>query len=352
MNKQMTIKQACLLVGSLILLCCGICFYGLQKPVSNLELKDCRTSDLAVQRYVECLTKKDYASLYEDSLLIQSNYNEEDAYCLKLKEIFEDVDLSKLSYLEKMYYGTLRYELIYEDEKICSLSIQEVDHGKWVCATVFNDGTDYVIESPIGVNPTVNGMVVDERFIKEKEVIASNFIGVHKDEEAPIVNQYVIENAFEEPRIGVVGDLMHAYGSIKSVTSNTYYVGEIVNDEAYTKMFEMYTKRLSGMPSREVSKVDVIEYIVEGSELQDRLKTVQTDWFTDYDESYYDSLEVGTIISQSPNTAIANTTFDYYTGSDEVSRMWSGGYQLTLMKEEGIMKMASLGVNSELNPNR
>ena len=188
-----------------------------------------------------------------------------------------------------------------------------------------------------------------EQYLIESNVPASNFLGLSNTANAPTVNRYHINSMIEIPRVTSDGK---ECALMEDVTSNTIYVGtDATTDKDLANMIIQYAVTCAKFPAQEASVGAVGAISVTDSQWYRRVSGVQNNWFTSHGTSRFSNEDVLKIVKQSDTAAIANVVFDYYASNGSVDRTWNCGYQMTLINNGGVWKIAGMGIDSSLNPN-
>lgn len=348
--KTMPLTKALKIVLPLLVVCVAISYIYID--VKRVQISEASETfeDYALAQYANSLKNRDYESIYKASLM-DSPFNDEETYISYLNDLYQDVDVELLNYVKREEDSLVYYDVFNQGNFVTTLKLEKVD-GNEVLVNEINQDEDYVIEVPTDLTITMNGIEIDDTYLIEKDVIASNFIDANCDAIAPRVNRYELKHLTFPPVVHVKNAENGMYGQLKDVMSNTIYIGKTVSDQSINDLMVNDTKILAGFPANETSLQDVLGITVRNSDFEGRIKTVQTLWFSSHNESYFENVNAFNLIAQNDDTVIGYTTFDYFAKNSDVSRMWHGGYQMSLAKQDGNYKVASMGICSDLNPNK
>ena len=325
--------------------CFGGSYIYLQNAKKEFAAAESELPESALTAYLEKVEKKDFDGLYEDSLIISKHLNSKDDYIAKMEEIYGDVKVSDIEYAE--VEGTSEYKLASNGKYLATVELLQNSDGSYIASTIFSGDNNYVLEVPTGLQPVVNGITLDNSYLTESNVVASNFDGVESNESAVKVDKYALDNLLSYPEsISVVED--SSYVGIQDALSNTIFVGKSTTDLDDT--FTSYAVTCAKFPAQEASVSDVAAISIRNSDWYSRISGMQNTWFTSHSVSNFSNVNAFDVIQQSDDTAIGHVSFDYYASNGEVDRTWHGGYQMTLIKESGTWKIASFGINVDLNP--
>ena len=142
------------------------------------------------------------------------------------------------------------------------------------------------------------------------------------------------------------------YGTLKDVITSHILVGKTNEDSALKNTFISNSKTCAQFPAQEAGLGAVSGVVITDSEFYERVRTLQNNWFTAHGTSNFSNENAFQIIQQSEDTAVGYVTFDYYASNGEVSRTWNAGYQVSMMNVNGTWKIAGMGIDSRLNPNK
>ncbi|MBQ6488969.1 MAG: hypothetical protein IJI75_07030 [Solobacterium sp.] len=301
-----------------------------------------------IQEYLEKVVNAEYEDVYNESFSVQMHLNDLDSYEKALFGVYHDAEAIQYKLYAEDEYSKL-FHLYKDTERICDLKMQKQGDGSWALATVFNDQKDYILEVPVGMTVSVNGSEMKEQYLIESNVPASNFLGLSNTANAPKVNRYRINSMIEIPRVTSDGK---ECALMEDVTSNTIYVGtDATTDKDLANMIIQYAVTCAKFPAQEASVGAVGAISVTDSQWYRRVSGVQNNWFTSHGTSRFSNEDVLKIVKQSDTAAIANVVFDYYASNGSVDRTWNCGYQMTLINNGGVWKIAGMGIDSSLNPN-
>lgn len=299
-----------------------------------------------ISTYLNKIRTNDLDGVYEDSLKITPHLNSKEDYIEQLKKIYEKVDVSKLTFVpaeeEEMYY------LVLDNELISTVKLEKAEDGSWLASTIFGGDNQYYVEVPVGLTISVNGRELDEVYLEEKNVVASNFKGLKDSSRAPKVNRYRLDNLISKPEIEVVGE--SGYTTLDDILSNTIFVGKDAQTQENANTFIDDITICAKFPAQETGLGAVSAISITNSDWYQRIRSLQNTWFTSHGTSSFTNQSARNIIQQSDDTMVGYVTFDYYASNGEVSRTWNSGFQVSFLKENGVWKIAGMGVDSRLNP--
>jgi len=301
-----------------------------------------------IQEYLEKVVNAEYEDVYNESFSVQMHLNDLDSYEKALFGVYHDAEAIQYKLYAEDESSKL-FHLYKDTERICDLKMQKQGDGSWALATVFKDQKDYILEVPAGMTVSVNGSEMNEQYLLEANVPASNFLGLANTANAPKVNRYKLNSMIEIPRVTSNGK---ECGLMEDVTSNTIYVGtDATTDKDLANTIIQYAVTCAKFPAQEAGVGAVGAISVTDSQWYRRVSGVQNNWFTSHGTSKFSNENVLKIVKQSDTTAIANVVFDYYASNVSVERTWNCGYQMTLMNVGGVWKIAGMGIDSSMNPN-
>ena len=165
---------------------------------------------------------------------------------------------------------------------------------------------------------------------------------------APKVDTYLLENLLGEPKIEMMGD--GEYTTLKDVVTGTIYVGEAITDPEVLNTLVNYATTCAKLPAQEATLGQVAAISVTASDWYDRISTMQNAWFTAHGTSNFSNQKAFNVIAQSEDSVVGYVTFEYFADNGEVHRTWHSGYQVSLVRQNGVWKIAGMGIDSELNP--
>ena len=319
--------------------------FGRQAAVSAAEEDD---PAALIQNYAERVVNGEFDDVYNESFSVQLHLNPQDKYVEALKEIYGDI--SELQYKKKTEDAeTKTYALYDQGVHISDLMMRKQADGTWACATVFPEQKDYIIEVPAGLTVTANGTELGEHYRIEASVPASNYKGMSDTSTAPLVDRYRVATLLDIPNISSASGELTV---MKDVTGNTLYVGVDSTDNKELKdLIIQYAVTCAKFPAKEGGVGNVASISVTNSEWYSRVSGVQNNWFTNHSTSRFSNEDVLKIVRQGENGVIANVVFDYYATNGDVERTWYCGYQMTLINQNGLWKIAGMGIDSTMNPN-
>ncbi|MCR5449567.1 MAG: hypothetical protein K6F23_09235 [Solobacterium sp.] len=301
-----------------------------------------------IQEYLEKVVNAEYEDVYNESFSVQMHLNDLDSYEKALFGVYHDTDAVQY----KLYSedAASKYYHLYKDtERICDLKMQKQGDGSWALATIFNDQKDYILEVPAGMKVNVNGSEMNDQYLIEANVPASNYLGLSNTAGAPKVNRYRINAMIDIPHVTSDGK---ECGLMEDVTNNTIYVGtDATADKDLANTIIQYAVTCAKFPAQEAGVGAVASVSITDSQWYRRVSGVQNNWFTSHGTSKFSNENVLKIVKQSDTSAIANVVFDYYASNGSVDRTWNCGYQMTLLNVGGVWKIAGMGIDSSLNPN-
>lgn len=344
------------LIGIIVLLVLAIVslFLGNRYVNNAREAFLAEEADLpesAISTYLEQVRNKDFDGIYEDSLIVAPHINSKEDYIAKLEEIYGDADISKIEFAPTEDSDTTKkYALVYQGKYLATLELLRSADGRWLSSTLFTGDNNYVVEVPTGLEITVNGIAIGNEYKTYEDIVATNFTGLQDTSAAPRVDRYELNNLLGKPTIEVVGQ--SGYGTLTDVITNTILVGRTSDDASIRDAMITNSKICAQFPAREAGLNSVAGVVITNSDFYNRVRTLQNDWFTAHGTSYFSNENAFNIIQQSDNTAVGYFTFDYYATNGEVERTWNAGYQVSLMNVNGSWKIADMGIDSRLNPNK
>ncbi|MBQ1468281.1 MAG: hypothetical protein IIZ27_07380 [Solobacterium sp.] len=342
------------LVGVILVLLVGAgCVFGgmtfLNGAKKEFAAAEKDMPESAISDYFAKVRNRDFDGIYEDSLVIAPHMNGKQEYVETLEKIYEGVDLNNVKfYLTETVDGVDTYDLYDGDNYLAALKLMKSDDGRWLASTEFSGNNRYVIEAPTGLKISVNGIELTKKNMLEENIVAVNFQGMKNTASAPHVDKYLLENMLGEPEIAVVGD--NSYGTLVDVVSGRILVGKKTEDPTLVQTFIDDAKTCAKLPAQETSLNAVAAISVTDSDWYDRIRTMQNFWFTAHAVSSFSNEKAFNIIQQSEDSMVGYVTFDYYADNGEVHRTWHPGYQISFIRQNGIWKIAGMGINSELNP--
>ena len=338
---------AAIILGLLVVAGIGggfIAVSNAKRTYANIE-KDMPES--AISNYFQQIKQADFDGIYEDSLVVAPHLNSKEAYIGKLEEIYDGVDTNSIAFTASEDEPNT-YFLSVDKKYLATLKLLKADDGRWLASTIFSGNNNYVIEVPTGLKINVNGLDIGEEYMVEEDVVAENFKGMDNPVGAPHVDRYELNNLLSEPTIEVVGK--SGYGTLKDVVSGTIYVGETTNDKTLEDTFINDIIICAKYPAQESGLGSVAAVSVTNSDWYNRIRTLQNNWFTSHGTSRFFNEQAFNIIKQSEDSMVGYVTFDYYASNGEVDRTWNSGFQLSFVKQNGVWKIAGMGVDSTLNP--
>ena len=305
----------------------------------------------AISTYFGHIRAKDFDGIYEDSMKVSPHINSKEDYISKLEEIYQGVDTSDIEYTSlDNTDGSKDYKLYYNKQYLATLKLIKSTDGKWLASTVFSGDKDYVIEVPVGLSITVNGVPIDSTYLIAQDKVASNFSGMRDQSEAPRVDIYELKNLLGEPTVEVTGE--SGYGTLKDVLTGHILVGKTATDSSLAQTMIEDAEICAKWPAKEASLGQVGAISIINSDWYSRVSGVQNQWFTAHGTSSFTNQNAFNIIQQSDDSMVGFVTFDYYASNGEVSRTWNGGYQMTFLNVGGVWKIAGMAIDNEMNPNK
>lgn len=345
------------IIALILLVAIGVgCFFAGNVVVSrarnNFLAEEKDLPESAISTYLAHIRNGEFDGIYEDSLVIQPHINSREDYIAKLQEIYAGVDIDKIEFGPiHSDDANLKYALAYENKYLATLELMKSKDGKWLSSTIFNGDNEYEVEVPTGLKIKVNGIELDDSYIIEKKAVASNFSGLNQKADAPKVDRYLLSNLLGTPTIEVVGK-ESAYGTLTDRVNGMIYVGEKVNDPEIEQIFIEDAKTCAMLPAQDVGLGSVAAISVIDSDWYARISTMQNNWFTEHFPATFSNEKAFNIIKQSDDSMVGFVTFDYYATNGDVERTWNCGYQMSMIDENGIWKIAGMGIDSTLNPNK
>ena len=179
----------------------------------------------AISTYLSDIREGNYDRIYEDSLLVSPHLNSQEDYVTALKEIYDDVNLDMLSFVEDpAAEDGVHYALVYDHVKVAELKLAKGKDGLYHASTIFSGDNNYRIEVPDGMTLMVNGIAVGKEYCVDNDARSENFHGMNDWTDAPKCDVYVIENLLGEPEIAVKEG--KGYKTLRDVSTGTIYVGK------------------------------------------------------------------------------------------------------------------------------
>ncbi len=301
-----------------------------------------------VKEYVEKVLNGEEEDLYNDSFSVQVHLNSFDDYKEALHAVYDGV--SEIQYRVIGTDGDTTLCSLYDGEGtyLTDLKMVKQADGSWTALTVFPQQDNYTLEVPAGTTVAVNGTTLSADYLVEKEAVSSGYKGMYTAADAPKVDRYRLNGLIDIPSVKS-GET--ALTVMKDVTAPILYAGEdLTKDEEMTSMVIRYAETCAKFPAREGSLGAVAGIAVTNSAWYARVSGVQNDWFTAHNTSQFSNQAVPEIIMLGDDAAIANVVFDYYASNGTVSRTWNCGYQMFLVKQGGIWRIAGTGIDSTMNP--
>lgn len=350
MKKKNGIPVLLALICFLILLIGGLVMSHLYLNNARASFREQEASlpESAISNYLESVRKKEYDQIYENSQLVAPHFNSKEDYIAKLNEIYSNVDMKKIEFAPvESHDGTIRYALASDGKYLATLDLLESENG-YIASTIFSGDNDYTIEVPTGYMIRVNGVLVTSANLADRDVVASNYYGLSDRSQAPHIDRFVIKNLIGKPTIEVDG--YDGFASVSDVLSNTIYVGRVPTDNELETTLIEYAKTCARFPAKEGSIADIRDISITNSDWYSRISTLQNEWFTAHNASSFSNERAFDIVMLSDTAAIGNVSFDYFADNGTVSRTWNSGYQISLLKQNGVWKIAGFGIDSSLNP--
>lgn len=344
-------SKAWTIIGIVAVLFVGIGYIFISNVKKDFKEQAELLPSSALTHYLDDLKSENYDEIYNDSLIVEPHYNSKESYVEKIKSIYDGIDLDQLEFVSvDNTDGSVSYKLYNNKHLLSTLTLMQVD-GKWIASTIFDrTNTTYYVEAPAGLDLAINAIPLKKDALVGEDVVASNFKSMNDDQHAPLVDRYELLNMLDEPKVTVVGSDGAKYGTLKDVTSNTVYVGEIENDAELANTIVKYAQTCSSFTSHDTGLGSVLAISVGSSDWVKRIRTLPTEWFTPHNVSEFTNQEAFNMIKQSEDSVVAYTTFDFYAANSDVSRTWHSGYQMSLVKVNGQWKIGAMGVCSALNP--
>ncbi len=342
------------LVGLILILlvligCVGGSFVFLNNARKEFAEEEAAMPESAISEYFARLKAGDYSGVYEDSQLIAPHLNGREEYIAKLQEIYKDADLSAIEFYNvDTVDGVEVYDLYSNGKYLASLKLLQAADGSYHASTEFSGNNSYTIEVPTGYKIMVNGIEMTEDNMIRYNETATNFKGMKDQSTAPKVDTYLLENLLGEPKIEMMGD--GEYTTLKDVVTGTIYVGESVTDPEVLNTLVNYATTCAKLPAQEATLGQVAGISVTASDWYDRISTMQNAWFTAHGTSNFSNQKAFNVIAQSEDSVVGYVTFEYFADNGEVHRTWHSGYQVSLVRQNGVWKIAGMGIDSELNP--
>ena len=326
-------------------------FNKIRKAKTEFAAAEAALPESAISAYFGHIKNKDFDGIYEDSMVVSPHINSKADYIAKLEEIYKGVNTSDIEYtgLDNTD-GSKDYKLYYNKQYLATLKLIKASDGKWMASTVFSGDHDYVIEVPVGLKITANGVEVGSEYLMEKDTVASNFSGLRDQSQAPRVDVYELSNLLGEPVIEVAGE--SGYGTLTDVLTGHIFVGKTASDSSLAQTMIDDAIICAKFPAQEASLGQVGAISITASDWYNRVAGVQNQWFTSHGTSSFSNQNAFNIIQQSEDSMVGFVTFDYYASNGEVSRTWNGGYQMTFLNVGGTWKIAGMAINNEMNPNK
>ena len=341
----MKVKTALALI--LILLCGGVCAGGSYLMINNakkdIAQKEAEMPESALSMYLQQVKNNDFDGAYEISQQIDPHLNSKEAYVAEMQKIYENVDVNNVVFNQN---ADGNYDIYQDYNYISTVKLIKSNDGTWMASTLFSGDNSYKIEVPAGERLLANGQDVSSYKIAS-DVVASNFSGMSDKSSAPKVDIYELDNLLEMPTFTVEGK---DYGLIKDVLSeNNYYMGTKSTNADLMGVYTKCATTLASYASNDNSWGAVDVELDHGTNFYDRLRTMDTQWYTTHHIAQFSNVPCGEIIQQSDDTMIANVTFDYFVAQGSTyERDYHGGFQITFMNKGGSWKIEGFGIDNEM----
>ena len=328
-----------------VILCFGVSFFTLKIQKTSLAKMESKLPESAISSYLKEVKNNNFDKMYENSLLISPHLNSKEDYINKLNEIYGQINLDKVTYVQNPNVENL-YQIIEDNKLVSEVQLVNIEN-KWIANTIFTGDNNYTIQVPTGLTLQINGINVDESYITEKNVVANNFSGLANTSDAPKVNTYSIKNLISEPSISIENG---NYTIIRDSLNGYYYIGEESNDANLIDTVSDIAKTLAKYPTKDSSFASVNSYLIKDSDFYKRISTLDNQWYATHGTATISNTNVLKIVKQSENSLIANVYLDFYVASSSASKTYNIGYQMTLINTSGNWKIAGFAVDNDLNP--
>ena len=327
-----------------LVLCVGTSFFILNNQKANLAKLESELPESAISTYFKQIKNDDFDGIFENSLIIDPHLNSKEAYVEALKNIYKDVDVSKLGFVKDKANEDM-YQIVNGNVFVSNLKLIKSSDGKWLASTIFTGDNNYTIQVPQGVVLQINGNDLDDSYIIEKDVVANNFKGIPSGSVPFKVNTYEVKNLIKEPEITIKGS---GYAMVKDVLSNYYYVGKTPTGVDYETIFASIGKSVARFPTKGGGLNEIP--VITNSDFYSRIKTLNNQWYAAHGTAEFSNVKVSDVVMQSDDTMIGNVTMDFLISSSNASKTYHIGYQMTLINDGGKWKIAGFGIDNDLNP--
>lgn len=335
---------ALLLIAAVGGACVGGSWYMTNSVKNKLADLEKEMPESALSTYLNQVKSNDFDGIYKNSQIIDPHLNSKEAYITEMKDIYDGVDINNVVFNQN---AEGNYDIYQDNYYVSTVKLVKAADGTWMASTQFSGDNSYTIEVPAGETLLANGQSVDNYKIAEN-VTASNFNGMGSKEGAPKVDIYELNNLLEMPELSVEGK---DYGMIKDVLSlnNRYFMGEKTSDEHLFNTYEECARTLASYASNDNSWGSVDRYLDHNTDFYDRLRTMDTQWYTSHNIARFDSVECKELIKQSEDTMVGNVVFDYFVAQGTTyERNYHGGFQITFMDKGGSWKIEGFAIDNEL----
>lgn len=347
-NQEISMKSAisilCMVLGVLLLSSLGV----LSLVNGKLSSFEKNTPEGIFSSYMVKVSEQKYDQLYEEFQSRTQSLSSKEDFSQAIQEIYQDVNFDELSYVkENKTTSSMEgpYGVYGNGKKIATLNLVQ-ENNKWQVETLINGGTlSYLVEIPSDATVQINGITLDETYLKESNVASAGYRHMTNQDNAPKVNRYEITNMMSAPTITLDG-----YTSMKDALEDQLYVGKVLTGDlkdSTEKLLLNIGKSASLFATSDGSLGTLTGYFINDCDFVKRIKTMDNQWFTTHSGHSFANETVTDVIQIADDSIIGNVNFDYTIESNTYgNRVYHVGYQISLLNVNGTWKAVDLIVNN------
>ena len=311
------------------------------------------TPNAAMIAYMEKVENKDYTELYQQFKERTGSLSSEQDFITAMDEIYDGVQFDDIKFIKddkttEEQAGT--YTVSSEGLKVSTLDLSR-ENDQWVVETRMDTAGDLsiLIDAPKKAEITLNGVVLSDEYITDKEADSSLFDRFITNAPIPSVVRYQVDDLMSVPEITSEGHIV-----VRDAFDGRFHVGDQPTAEEQKeaeKVILAIAEAASRYATGDGTLRTLSSYFVGGSEFISKINTMDTRWYTAHNGVSFDNGQVFDLIRLNEEEMLGKVTFDYTVYSQRYGdRVYHCGYQIILSETNGTWKALDLTVNNDLHP--
>lgn len=303
--------------------------------------------------------QRDWARLREmDESATQLKYDAPEQYAAQLEELTQGGEFT-LKSIVTISEAEQQYNILMDGRKIGEMTLEKsgetTKHGfeRWRLKRLATQAfvmREYTITVPSDSSVVVNGQVLTEADVQERDIPAVDSANLPESVKAPTLTRYGVKMLDGEPGDIVVTDKNGAAQTLTQDGENSYSCGLSWDDATIKERCETevvkWGRRLAAFTSNDYSKIDLSNACVNPSPARSYIRNMENQWAQDHEGYKFKNIETSEYFIYSNDCFSCRMRFDYIIQYAQGDRSYPTQYTLYFARGGGGFKLYSFTIDA------